>query len=166
MRFRDILIEHFEFTDSILMDQVFKTFDLDSDGFVTIEEWVKGMSVFLRGSSAEKAQFCFKTYDMKVENFLTRDVMFTLLKNCLADRGAQELGEDDPEEGVKDLIETVLKKMDIDKDTKVGFDDYTSSCDKEQLLLEFLGKVLPEKRQVSSFLRYLERCDKNQSFYD
>ena len=41
--------------------------------------------------------------------------MFTLLKSCLADRGAQELGEDDPEEGVKDLIETVLKKMDIDK---------------------------------------------------
>ena len=41
--------------------------------------------------------------------------MFTLLKNCLADRGAQELGEDDPEEGVKDLIETVLKKMDLDK---------------------------------------------------
>ncbi|XP_075245476.1 calaxin-like [Convolutriloba macropyga] len=165
MRFRDILIEHFEFTDSILMDQVFKTFDLDSDGFVTVEEWVKGMSVFLRGSSTEQAQFCFKTYDMKLENFLTRDVMFTLLKNCLADRGAQELGEDDPEEGVKDLIETVLKKMDLDKDTKVGFDDYKTSCDHERLLLEFLGEVLPEKRQVACFFRYLEKCDKNQSFY-
>ena len=75
MKLRDILIEHFEFTDSILMDQVFKTFDTDSDGFLTIDEWVKGMSVFLRGSTADQSQFCFKTYDMKLEGSLTRCVL-------------------------------------------------------------------------------------------
>ena len=47
--------------------------------------------------------------------FLFRDVMFTLLKNCLAEKGQQELGEDDPEEGVKELIEMILKKMDLDR---------------------------------------------------
>ena len=51
------------------------------------------------------------------------------------------------------------------QDTKVGFDDYKTSCDHERLLLEFLGEVLPEKRQVACFFRYLEKCDKNQSFY-
>ena len=80
MKFRDILIEHFEFTDSILMDQVFKTFDTDSDGFVEIEEWVRGMSIFLRGTEDEVTKFCFDTYDMNSDRSITR-LLFVVFKS-------------------------------------------------------------------------------------
>lgn len=33
-------------------------------------------------------------------------------------------GDEDPDEGVRDLVELVLRKMDIDKDGKVSLDDY------------------------------------------
>lgn len=166
MKFREILIEHFEFTDPILMDQVFKTFDTDSDGFVDIEEWVRGMSIFLRGTMDQITRFCFDTYDMNSDKSITRDVMFTLLKNCLAEKGQQELGEDDPEEGVKELIELILKKMDLDRDTKLGFDDYKQSCCQEDLLIEFLGRILPDKKQCRKFFDCLESMDKHHHFYD
>lgn len=35
---------------------VFKAFDKDSDGFLNQEEWVKGLSMFLRGTLAEKIE--------------------------------------------------------------------------------------------------------------
>ena len=33
---------------------VFRAFDKDSDSMISQEEWVKGMSVFLRGTTEEK----------------------------------------------------------------------------------------------------------------
>ncbi len=33
---------------------VFKAFDKDNDGCISMEEWVRGMSVFLRGDTDEK----------------------------------------------------------------------------------------------------------------
>ena len=33
---------------------VFKALDNDSDGFLNQEEWIKGLSIFLRGSLEEK----------------------------------------------------------------------------------------------------------------
>jgi len=40
---------------------VFKAFDKDSDSFVNMEEWIRGLSVFLRGTLDEHLkcmQFC------------------------------------------------------------------------------------------------------------
>lgn len=33
---------------------VFKAFDKDTDGFLSPEEWIKGLSIFLRGNLEEK----------------------------------------------------------------------------------------------------------------
>ena len=33
---------------------VFKAFDKDNDSNVSMEEWIRGLSVFLRGSTEEK----------------------------------------------------------------------------------------------------------------
>lgn len=52
--FRDILHSSFNMSDDFFMDRVFGAFDRDSDGYLSLEEWVKGLSVFLRGSLEEK----------------------------------------------------------------------------------------------------------------
>ena len=52
--FRDLLHNQFSMSDDQFMDRVFKAFDRDSDGFLSQEEWVLGMSVFLRGTLEEK----------------------------------------------------------------------------------------------------------------
>ena len=94
-------------------------------------------------------------YDLNGDGFISREEMFQLLKNCLVKQPAEE----DPDEGVKELVEITLKKMvnifsefqssfltkDMDKDSKLSKGDFESSVQSEQLLLEAFGKCLPDR---------------------
>jgi len=41
---------------------VFKAFDKDSDSFVNMEEWIRGLSVFLRGTLDEHLKCMHSVY--------------------------------------------------------------------------------------------------------
>lgn len=107
IKFRDILLYLFGMTNDILMDRVFKAFDKDNDSWINQEEWICGLSVFLRGTDEEKIQYCFEVYDLNGDGYISREEMFQMLKNCLIKQPTEE----DPDEGIKDLVDLVLKKM-------------------------------------------------------
>ena len=54
LKFRDVLHNSFDMTDDILMDRVFRAFDRDNDSYINMNEWVEGLSIFLRGNLDEK----------------------------------------------------------------------------------------------------------------
>jgi len=74
--------------------------------------------------------------------------MLTMLKTCLVRQGLEEDGD----EGVKDLIEMTLKKMDDDKDGKVSFADFQTTVRNEPLMLEALGPCLPTNKFGEQFM--------------
>ena len=96
-------------TEEILMVRVFRAFDEDMDGYLSMKDWCSGLSTFLRGSLEEKTkckfsdQPCymvklsdtFKVFDLNGDGYISREEMFQLLKNCLVRQPAEE----DPEEG-------------------------------------------------------------------
>ena len=43
-------------TEEILMDRVFRAFDEDMDGSISMKDWVYGLSTFLRGALDEKTK--------------------------------------------------------------------------------------------------------------
>jgi hypothetical protein len=61
-----------------------------------------------------------------------------MLKNCLVKEAVEE-----DEDGVKDLVDLVLKKLDEDRDGRVSETDWASAIGKEALLMEAFGKCLP-----------------------
>ena len=56
IKFRDLLHDHFYMSDDFFMDRVFRAFDKDSDSFLSHDEWVLGMSIFLRGNLEQKTE--------------------------------------------------------------------------------------------------------------
>ena len=52
----------------------------------------------------------FQVYDLNGDGLIVREEMFSLLKENQVMQQASP-SDDDPEEGVKDLVETVLKKL-------------------------------------------------------
>uniref|UniRef100_A0A4W2CJT9 Calaxin n=1 Tax=Bos indicus x Bos taurus TaxID=30522 RepID=A0A4W2CJT9_BOBOX len=140
--FRNILHMTFGMTDDMIMDRVFRGFDKDNDGCISVTEWVYGLSVFLRGTLEEKMKYCFEVFDLNGDSFISKEEMFHMLKNSLL----KQPSEEDPDEGIKDLVEITLKKMDHDHDGKLSFADYEQAVREETLLLEAFGPCLPDPK--------------------
>ena len=130
------------------MDRIFRAFDKDNDSNLCMEEWIIGLSVFLRGTDEERMKYCFDVYDLNSNGYITREEMFHMLKNSLIKQPTEE----DPDEGVKDLVEITLKKMDYDKDSRLSYEDYRQAVQHEPLLLEAFGPCLPSQEHVDKFL--------------
>ncbi|XP_042635149.1 EF-hand calcium-binding domain-containing protein 1 [Catharus ustulatus] len=145
--FRDILYNAFGMTDDVVMDRVFSIFDKDNNGYITVTEWVEGLAVLLRGTLEEKMKLCFTIYDLNGDGYISREEMFQMLKNSLLIQPADE----EPEEGVKDLVEIALKKMDHDHDGKLSFTDFEKAVRDENLLLEAFGPCFPDIKSTVLF---------------
>lgn len=50
---------------------------------------------------------CFEVYDLNGDGYISREEMFQMLKNSLL----KQPSEEDPDEGIKDLVDIALKKM-------------------------------------------------------
>ena len=59
----------------------------------------------------------FRVYDLNGDGYISREEMFQLLKHCLIKQPAEE----DPDEGIKELVEITLKKMVRFKSFKIAF---------------------------------------------
>ncbi|XP_074938940.1 calaxin isoform X1 [Phalacrocorax aristotelis] len=138
--FRDTLHSAFGMTDDMIMDRVFRTFDRDNNSCISVVEWVEGLSVFLRGTLEERIKYCFEVYDLNGDGYISREEMFQMLKNSLL----KQPSEEDPDEGIKDLVDIALKKMDYDHDGKLSFMDFEKAVRDENLLLEAFGPCLPD----------------------
>nr|XP_048308412.1 EF-hand calcium-binding domain-containing protein 1 isoform X1 [Myodes glareolus] len=153
--FRNILHMTFGMTDDMIMDRVlnliipcclvflvFRGFDRDNDGCVSVTEWIHGLSLFLRGTLEEKMKYCFEVFDLNGDGYISKEEMFHMLKNSLL----KQPSEEDPDEGIKDLVEITLKKMDQDHDGKLSYTDYENAVREETLLLEAFGPCLPDPK--------------------
>ena len=50
---------------------------------------------------------CFAVFDLNGDGFISKEEMFHMLKNSLL----KQPSEEDPDEGIKDLVEITLRKM-------------------------------------------------------
>ncbi|CAH1173870.1 unnamed protein product [Phaedon cochleariae] len=151
--FTEVLHNTFDIiTENTLMDRIFCVWDNNNCGLITIENWFRGMSLFLKGSVADQIEYCFAVYDLNSDGFITKDEMFQLLRNSLIKHPQEE----DPDENVKDLVDIVMKKIDKDKDGKVSLRDFQVTVEEEPLLLEAFGKCLPTQESKITFLTTLK----------
>ncbi|XP_031709952.1 calaxin isoform X2 [Anarrhichthys ocellatus] len=149
-KFRSMLQNTFGITDDIVMDRVFWTFDKDNDSLISMKEWIEGLSVFLRGTLDEQIKYCFQVYDLNDDGDISREEMYHMLKDCLPGLSSEER-----EEGVKDLVEITLKKMDHNHDGRLSLTDFEQSVREENLLLEAFGTCLPDVTRIETFEQHV-----------
>ena len=67
--------------------------------------------------------------------------------NCLFRSNADEEGD----EGVKDLVDMTIKKMDHDRDGRISFSDYSITVAEDYLMMEAFGTCLPTNKKGEIF---------------
>ncbi|XP_069770042.1 calaxin isoform X2 [Narcine bancroftii] len=132
-KFRNVLHTTFGMTDDMIMDRVFRAFDKDNDGYVSMKEWIEGLSIFLRG-----------TLDEKIKCLPCMSIMDTPFSCC---RQKQMLP--------KNLL------IDYDRDNKVAFVDFEKAVKDENLLLEAFGPCLPDPKSALAFEEQAFKKSKN-----
>uniref|UniRef100_A0A3Q2P3B2 Calaxin n=1 Tax=Fundulus heteroclitus TaxID=8078 RepID=A0A3Q2P3B2_FUNHE len=148
-RFRGILQNVFGLTNAMMMDGVFRCFDKDGDGTVTVEEWIRGHAVFLRGTLDERMKYCFQVYDLNDDKYISKEEIFHMLKQSFIKQPTEE----DPDEGLKEVVEITMKTMDHDHDSLLSFEDFKKSVQAENLLLEAFGTCLPDPMVISQIIK-------------
>uniref|UniRef100_A0A8C6EAQ9 EF-hand domain-containing protein n=1 Tax=Moschus moschiferus TaxID=68415 RepID=A0A8C6EAQ9_MOSMO len=133
--FRVILHSVCGMTDDVLMNRVFFAFDKDNDNYINVKEWVKRLSVFLRGTFEEKMKFCFEVYYFNGDGYISRERIYDMLKNSLHQQSPGE----ETDEGIRELVDIAVKKMDYDNDGKISFADFEKAVKEDRLLLEVFG---------------------------
>ena len=57
---------------------------------------------------------------------------------------------EEDEDGVKELVEIILKKMDFDHDGRVSETDWYTTIEKDNLLLEAFGQCMANEKVILS----------------
>ena len=70
--------------------------------------------LFNSGNEEEKVQFCFDIYDLNEDGYISKEEIMTMMKNCIVLNSERE----DEGDGVRDLVEMTIKKMDRDRDAE------------------------------------------------
>ncbi|XP_023562283.1 EF-hand calcium-binding domain-containing protein 1 isoform X2 [Octodon degus] len=90
---------------------------------------------------------CFEVYYLNGDGYISREKIFDMLKNSIH----QESYEEETDEGIRELVDIILTKMDYDNDGKVSFTDFEKAVRQDKLLLEVFGPCLPEAKNCLHF---------------
>ncbi|KAL6077513.1 hypothetical protein STEG23_006711, partial [Scotinomys teguina] len=108
---------------------LFNAFDTDHNGAVSFEDFIKGLSILLRGTVQEKLNWAFNLYDINKDGYITKEEMLDIMKAIYDMMGKctyPVLKEDAP----RQHVETFFQKMDKNKDGVVTIDEFIESCQK------------------------------------
>lgn len=153
--FSNVLHKAFGMADDALIERIFSALDGITSS-VPLKNWINAMSLFLRGSLKQKIKFCFMVYDISGKNEIRREHMVNLMRKFVFKHQ-----DEDVEEAVKDFVDIVIKKIDLDKDGIISFEDYSASVLKDPMLLECFGQCLPDRKHVHAFLTTFTHKIKN-----
>ncbi|CAD5124281.1 DgyrCDS12573 [Dimorphilus gyrociliatus] len=139
-------------TDDFIIDRLFRVIDIRYDLDLSEREFIKGLHILLRGTFDQQMNFCYKVYDLSGIKMIRREEIYQLLKGCM--NACQE--EDiHPQEAVRDLVDIILKMLDIDKDGIISIEDFRKACQQNKLLMESLGFCLVADREKLAYDRIL-----------
>ncbi|KAI8149966.1 hypothetical protein BJV82DRAFT_5451 [Fennellomyces sp. T-0311] len=145
-------------SDDIFLKRLYAAFDVDNNKSIDFEEFVDGLSVFMKGTPEEKLALSFKLYDVNHDGYLTKSELERVMLQL-----SHTFSEEDQTKEIKDMIGRMFEDVDVDNDGKLSFDEYKLSAMKEPLIVDFLEQFL-EEHNLSNNPRVPSRPGSIRSF--
>ncbi|CAM4662388.1 unnamed protein product [Leuciscus chuanchicus] len=118
------------------VETMFKTFDINDDGFIDFMEYVAALSLVLKGGVQQKLRWYFKLFDMDGSGCIERDELLLIFKAVHAING------EDQEISPEDLADMVFNKIDVNGDGELSLDEFMEGIEADEAITLMLTQSL------------------------
>ncbi|KAI9294946.1 EF-hand [Neoconidiobolus thromboides FSU 785] len=108
---------------------LFNIYDMNQDGLIDFEEFIRVISISLRGEVDEKLKWAFQLYDLNRDGFITRSEMITTVRAIyllIANTSNLPTDELTPEQRVDKLFDA----LDSNQDDQLSFEEFCMASQK------------------------------------
>jgi len=116
--------------------QVFRTFDMDSNGYIDFVEFILAVNVNSNGNMRDKLGLAFDIYDINGNGQIDKKEMtkvITAIYDLLGEENRK--GDNAPENRVKKIMD----KLDANDDKSISRDEFIEGCLKDEMLRQLLA---------------------------
>jgi len=113
---------------------VFRAFDTYNVGQITFEQFIVGLSTWLRGTFEEQLRWIFRLYDINDQGFLTKEEMLTLIKSI-----HKLLGADMSENYCRNQVDKLFQKFEPDDKGAITMQEFSEKCTKDATIVLSMG---------------------------
>lgn len=117
-------------------DYVFRSFDIDHDGFIDFREFMLAIGVTSSGSAVEKLKWAFRLYDTDRDGVVDQSEMISIVQAIHDMMGAHSKQS---REQVRDQASCIFHQMDANKDGEVSEEEFLTACLRNEKLAQILA---------------------------
>ncbi|XP_041112196.1 guanylyl cyclase-activating protein 1-like [Polyodon spathula] len=118
------------------IEQMFRTFDMNKDGYIDFMEYVAALSLVLRGKIEQKLRWYFKLYDVDGNGCIDRYELLNIIKAIRAINGCDQVSS------VEEFTNRVFDKIDVNGDGELSLDEFVEGARKDEEFMEVMMKSL------------------------
>ncbi|XP_066525511.1 dual oxidase 1 [Hoplias malabaricus] len=118
--------------DSLFVESMFSLADKDGNGFLSFQEFLDVIIIFMKGTPEEKSRLLFSMHDIRGEGFLSKEEFCSLLRSFLEISG-NVLSKSQAE----DAIAAMLQAAGVDDKDQITWEDFHLLLRDHENVLQF-----------------------------
>lgn len=118
-------------------DHVFRTFDMDKNGYIDFKEFLLAIDVTSSGTPEEKLKWAFRMYDVDGNGVIDIQEMTKIVQAIYDMLGA--CSSNRPADSAEDRAKNIFAKMDENNDGQLTQDEFLKGCLQDEELSKMLA---------------------------
>ncbi|KAH0947732.1 hypothetical protein HN011_012195 [Eciton burchellii] len=122
-------------------DHVFRTFDMDKNGYIDFKEFLLAIDVTSSGTPEEKLKWAFRMYDVDGNGVIDMQEMTKIVQAIYDMLGA--CSSNRPADSAEERAKNIFAKMDENNDGQLTQDEFLKGCLQDEELTQLVGGNKP-----------------------
>ncbi|XP_060858211.1 calaxin-like [Metopolophium dirhodum] len=133
------------------IDKIYLLCSETNKEYLTGPEFVKVLSMLLKGTLPDLINFCFEVYTEMIRSpkyIKKEDVLLMAKRNSMKMCKLVNMEEYD-----QSFVDFVMTEVDKDRDNRISLEDYRKAVHENVAWLQFLGQILPDCSKKETFMQ-------------
>ncbi|XP_016331282.1 guanylyl cyclase-activating protein 1 [Sinocyclocheilus anshuiensis] len=119
------------------IEQMFRTFDMNKDGYIDVIEYVAALSLVMRGKMEHKLHWYFRLYDVDGNGCIDRHELLNIIKAIRAINGSES-----QESSAEEFTNRVFDRIDVNGDGELSLEEFVAGARTDEEFMEVMMKSL------------------------